>query len=99
MSVIMWAAIAKGVLSVLGVDQFVKLHNNKSQPLSEERLHSEIMISLNGTTLDHCSESVKKSMRKYLAKSVMEGDIIWHYVRIANNIKQYSVPVIANTDT
>ena len=64
--------------------------NNKFRPISEERAVLEMNIA-NGPDLAHCASVIQLSMTDYWKNSGKSHSEDWHFVRRAQNIRNFTV--------
>ena len=66
-------------------------HSSKLRNLSQERLHWEGMLSINGPDPAHCDSIVRGGLKEYFSKAKRGGDRDGHFIRRSENIKSYGV--------
>ena len=84
--------MCQGIESV--VESWVSIlehHSSKERNLTQDRLHQEAMVAINGPSVVHCDKVVKEAISSYFSKSKREGDKDGHFVRRSENVKSYHV--------
>ena len=92
LSILAKAGLCMGLESV--VESWVsKLehHSSKLRNISQERLHQEAMIAINGPEVVHCDVIVKEALSAYWAKSKNEKNREGHWIRRSQDIRSYVV--------
>ena len=66
-------------------------HNNPVRPLSQERLHAEGMVAINGPAVVHCDAIVEEAMKTYWSQAKKVEDQGGHWIRRDKDIRSYTV--------
>ena len=86
------AGILQGIESI--VESWVstlEIHSSKKRNLTQDRLHQEAMVAINGFDTLHCDNVVKEGLGMFFSRAKREGDRLGHFIRRSQNVKSYHV--------
>ena len=92
MDVICQACTFKSVESV--VESWISTlehHSSKQHKLTEDSIHTQMMIACNGPPVQHSKAIVEDAMKRYWAKCVNSKNFDGHFIRRSERIKPYLV--------
>ena len=92
------AGLCQGLESI--VETWVSVlehHSSKQRNLSQDRLHHEAMVAINGPAVVHCDKVVKEALTMFYSKAKREGSKDGNFVRRSENIKPFMVSKAVDT--